>query len=46
MSHMFKILAVVGWCWTALFGAYLAIRLRRNTTARGFDVVQQHEKLP
>jgi hypothetical protein len=28
MSYMYKILAVVGWSWTAIVAVYLIIRLR------------------
>lgn len=45
MSHMYAILAIVGWSWAILFFAYLFIRLSRQKP-RGFDVVESHEKQP
>jgi hypothetical protein len=46
MSFLYFILAVTGWVWAAIVGAYLVYRLGRKEPA-GFDVVQKHhEKLP
>jgi hypothetical protein len=38
MSYMYKILAVVGWSWTAIVAVYLVIRLRHR------GEVNSHEK--
>ena len=30
MAYMYGILAVIGWAWAILFGAYLFVRLNRK----------------
>ena len=46
MSYMYKILAVIGWSWTAVVALYLIFRLRnsRKPQPNGFDVLVQNEK--
>lgn len=44
MSHMYAILAVIGWVWTALFVVLAILWLRSDISAHGFDVIDPHEK--
>jgi hypothetical protein len=47
MQVIYEILCITGWTWAAVFGAYLAFRLRsqrRRTRRSGFEVITRHEE--
>ncbi len=47
MWYMYKILAVIGWYWTAFVALFLAIRLIpwKKRVSKGFEVVHHENKL-
>jgi hypothetical protein len=44
VKRIYEILIYAGWIWAAAVGLFLIIKLHRRQDARGFEIMERHEK--